>query len=383
MRLGALTLALAAAALLPGCGGSEGAGETTTAPGDRLTVYTALPLQGPGAERARDVLDGERLALEQAGDRAGDRRLELRPVSDAAPEDGWQPGLTVDAARAAAEDPSTIAFIGDFDAGATALSLPTTNEAGILQVSPGATYDGFTGGPGSIPGEPDKYRPSGVASFGRIPPADAVQARAIVDVLEERGCRRVAVLSAPNAFEASLADLIAEEAARAGLRVMLREQVRPDPEAHADAAEEVLAAMVDCAALAAGPGDLPAALLQALHAAAPDLRVVAGLNLADAGVARQLGDAAATTEIVGPPPAGERLRAAFRRAHGREPGPWAAYGHEAMRRVLDVIKGLGEAGADRAAVTRAYLERFEPTAALALWRGGPEGLELVRQLPPA
>lgn len=378
MRLRPLTCALAAAACaVAGCGGGDDDEQATAPRGDRLTIYTALPLQGPSSERARDVLDGERLALQQAGGRAGELELVLEPLSDAAPEEGWEPGLTVDAARAAADDPAAIAFLGDLDAGATALSLPTTNEAGILQVSPGTTYDGFTGGPGSIPGEPDKYRPSGLASFGRIAPADSVQAIAIVDLLQARGCRRLAVLSAPNAFDASFAELIADEAERAGVRVVLSDQVRPDPESHADAAADVVEAGAACATLAAGPGDLPGPLLQALHAAAPELRLYAGLGLADDAVARSLGEAAAVTEIVGPPPPAEQLATAFEREHDRAPGPWAAYGHEAMRRVLAVLE---ESGRDRAAVTRAYLDRFTPTSGLAVWRGTPEGLRLARRL---
>lgn len=380
MRVRALTCALIAATALAGCGGSDDDGTVTT-PGDRLTIYTALPLHGPGSGRARDVLDGERLALARAGGRAGAFEIELRPLDDGTPEDGWQPGPTVDAARAALDDPATIAYVGDLDAGATALSLPLTNEADVLQVSPGTTYDGFTGGPGSIPGEPDKYRPSGKASFGRIAPADAVQSVAIVDVLERRRCRRLALLRAPTAFDASLADLVGEEAERAGLRVVAAEQVRPDAEARQEAAAEVVAEGAQCAFFAGGPGDEPAELAQALHRADPRLRIVVGIALADDAFARALGPAAAVTEIVGPPPPGAGFAAAFRRAYDRDPGPWAAYGHEAMRRVLTVLDDLGDDARDRAAVTRAYLERFEPTAGLSVWRGGPDGLRLERRLP--
>ncbi|HEU4658987.1 MAG TPA: ABC transporter substrate-binding protein [Capillimicrobium sp.] len=381
MRLRALTCVLAAVALA-GCGGSD-ADEAEAPPGDVLVVYTALPLGGPGAERARDILAGERLALAQARGRAGPFEIRLRPLDDAAPEEGWEPGPTVDAARAAAADPATIAYLGDVDAGATALSLPTTNALGILQVSPATTYDGFTGGPSSTPGEPDKYQPSGMPTFGRIAPADSVQAEEIVALLADRGCRRLAVLSAPNAFDASLAELVEEAARRRGVRVVHSDQVRPDPESHADAAADVVAAGAQCATLAAGPADLPAEVVQALHAADPELRIAVGLGLAHDAFARALGPAAEVTEIVGPPPPSEPFAAAFAREWGREPGPWAAYGHEAMRRVLDVLRRLGAGAGDREAVTRAYLDRYEPTGALAVWRGGRAGLQLVRELPPA
>ena len=44
-------------------------------------------------------------------------------------------------AHRAADDPSAIAYLGELDYGASAVSLPITNDAGLLQVSPG---DGLT-----------------------------------------------------------------------------------------------------------------------------------------------------------------------------------------------------------------------------------------------
>jgi branched-chain amino acid transport system substrate-binding protein len=44
-------------------------------------------------------------------------------------------------AKRAADDPTAMAYLGELDYGATAVSLPITNNAGVLQVSPG---DGLT-----------------------------------------------------------------------------------------------------------------------------------------------------------------------------------------------------------------------------------------------
>ena len=40
-------------------------------------------------------------------------------------------------ARRAVEDASAVGFIGDLDSGATRISLPITNQADLIQVSPG------------------------------------------------------------------------------------------------------------------------------------------------------------------------------------------------------------------------------------------------------
>ena len=79
-------------------------------------------------------------------------------------------------ARHAVQDRSTIAYIGDFSSGASAVSAPITNAAGILQVSPASTYGGLTRADGGDKGEPEKYSPSGKLTFARVIPNDIVQA---------------------------------------------------------------------------------------------------------------------------------------------------------------------------------------------------------------
>ena len=70
---------------------------------------------------------------------------------------GPDPGQTSAASRKAAQDSSTIAYLGEADGGASTASLPILNEAGILQVSPTDATAGLTRREGAAKGEPDKY----------------------------------------------------------------------------------------------------------------------------------------------------------------------------------------------------------------------------------
>ena len=63
-------------------------------------------------------------------------------------------------------DDNTIAYLGEFNSGASAISIPLLNEAGILQVSPSNTYVGLTRSEGAEKGEPEKYYPSGTKTYG-------------------------------------------------------------------------------------------------------------------------------------------------------------------------------------------------------------------------
>jgi len=87
------------------------------------------------------------------------------------------------------------------------------------------------------------------------------------------------------------------------------------------------------------------------------------------------------TTIVGPPPPEGGFAQSFRERFGREPGPWAAYGYEAMRRVLRAISVAGQHGNDRRAVVDEYLRLGPPEQRLALWDAGPSGLVLRHELP--
>ena len=123
---------------------------------------------------------GARLALRDAGGRAGGRRLRLVELPSTEPGDpDWDPGLVEANAKRAADDPRSIAYVGEVDRGASAVSVPRTNRAELLQVSP---LDGLTSLTRSPPGRPragpERYYPDERRSFVRLVPPDARIARA-------------------------------------------------------------------------------------------------------------------------------------------------------------------------------------------------------------
>jgi branched-chain amino acid transport system substrate-binding protein len=81
--------------------------------------------------------------------------------------------------------------IGELNSGASAVSIPILNEAGILQVSPANTAVGLTRSEGAEPGEPDKYYPSGKRTYARVVPADHLQAAASAQYMKDNGCTSV------------------------------------------------------------------------------------------------------------------------------------------------------------------------------------------------
>ncbi len=374
-------LLLVALAALGGCGG-VGVSTAVTLPGNRLTVYSSLPLQGPLATASRQIADGEKLALAQAGGRVGRFQIEYALLDDANPKTGEaSPGVTASNARVAAQDTSTIAYIGDLDSAATAVSLSFVNEAGILQVSPASPYVGLTSSLDAGQDEPERFYPTGQRTFARLMPSDPVQAAAQVKLMRLLHLRSVYVIDDLDPFDAPLAAILAEDAKRAGIEVLGEDQI--DTTAGTDLSGEVHK-VLESGARAVFFSGLPnsgaVALWQQLHAADSHLRLLGPSGLAEPSFAGQIGSAAALTYLSTPllplslyPPPAQRVLAEYRRRFHRAPGPYALYGYEAMSAVLLAIHRAGRHGDDREAVIHKFFAISDRDSALGRYSVLPDG----------
>jgi ABC-type branched-subunit amino acid transport system substrate-binding protein len=153
------------------------------------------------------VANGARLALAEAGGRVGELRIEAVYLDDTGGGSRWSPVASAANARRAAEDSSTIGYIGELDSGATRFSLPITNQAGIAQVSPGATAVDLTRFVNDEL-EPDRYRPGEEQTFLRLVPDEEDEQRAATRLADELGGAKqvstAAELFAPGSSEAPM-----------------------------------------------------------------------------------------------------------------------------------------------------------------------------------
>jgi branched-chain amino acid transport system substrate-binding protein len=341
---------------LSACGGVSPAANDTV--GDQLTVYSSLPLQGPSGEISQQIVAGEKLALADAGGRVGSLTVSYVSLDDSNPHTGrWDPGVTAANARAAAQDPTTIAYIGDFNSGATAISLPLMNAAGILQVSPASPYVGLTSSLDAGQDEPERFYPTAVRTFGRLVPGDPVQAAAESKLLREMGVRRLYVLADEDQFDQPLAQLLAADARREGIALAGQGTLDTTPAeaSFAGEAAKVAKARPD-AVFFSGVADLGAArLFRQLHTALGAATLMAAASLSDPLFTAHLGAASAAT-IVGTPP-----------------GPYVLYGFEAMSVVLAAIRQAGRQGDDRRAVVRQFFATRDRRSVIGDYSVRPSG----------
>ena len=361
-------VALAGTALAAGCGAAASA-ENHVA-GGRLTVYASLPFQGSSTSTARAVLGGVEVALRAAHGRVGRYRIDLRILNDATPQSGgWDPGQTSANARRAAADPSTIGYIGEVNSGATAVSIPLLNRAGIAQISPTSTAVGLTSnGPGASPGEPQKYYPTQRRTFVRVVPNDAVQAAVQVHAQVDAGCRRAIVLSDGGVDGRDAALSFLAVARGSALRVIAAAQFAPAANDRALVAS-VAASGADCVLITGLDDRRAARLSEHLATAAPGVMLFGWSGLAapayadpaDGGIAPWLAPQVVLTDAglaaSRYPPSGRRFEAAYARRYGSPP-PSAIYGYEAMSLLLDAIARATDGGrgpVDRSTVLAALL----------------------------
>jgi branched-chain amino acid transport system substrate-binding protein len=319
----ACALACACAPILSGCHGN-GDDEPHVIKGETATVYSSVPRHGVSASTARRVLKGERRALAERKGRAGGLaiRLRLLPATDSRDE-AWNPGLVAANASRAADDPSVIAYLGELDYGATAVSLPITNDAGLLQVSPS---DGLTSlterAPGRPRNGPERYYPSETRSFVRIGPTDLREAEALVERLRAIGANRFALVFDREIYGRELAAEFVARARRAGLKPVASEEYRGRVDDIPDIARGLAEGKPDAVVQlsVAGRGTIP--MLVAIDAELPGVPVFASSGLlALPQLALPAGPA--RIEAVGPALGPERS------------------GYEAMRIVLDAVDAGG------------------------------------------
>jgi branched-chain amino acid transport system substrate-binding protein len=354
-----IALALLALAM-SGCLGAEE--RSTRIPGDKVTVYSSLPRHGVSAAAARATAAGQRMALQDAGGRAGALDVRLVELDSAEPgERLWDPDVVSMNAKRAADDPRAIAYIGELDYGASAVSLPITNEASVLQVSPTDGLTSLTRTPLGRPrAGPERYYPEDVRSFVRLVPADELVAEAVMSRVRETGADSVAVLYDGEIHSRELGGILQALARRDGPEPVETKEYRGRVDEIPDVVRDIAEDRPDLLLYAgiAGPGS--GRILAQIDHSLPGVPVYStyGMLARDPGVPIPAAPASVTTVGSIPPVSelpvqGRRLLARLRQTEGADVArPEALYGYEAMRLVLDAIR-VG--GADRARVMRAAL----------------------------
>ena len=166
------------------------------------------------------TVNGAKLALKEAGGKVGDFTIEYVSLDDStAQAGGWEPGQTASNARKAIGDDSTIAYIGEFNSGATAVSLPSSTRPASPRSAPATRPSA------SRPTTPARARrarqvlPDRQADLRPHPAQGHLPGRRARALAKEEGCESVYILNDKEVYGAGLASNVELAAKDVGLEI--------------------------------------------------------------------------------------------------------------------------------------------------------------------
>jgi branched-chain amino acid transport system substrate-binding protein len=366
-------LILGSLAAVTACGSSSNSSSSSSSSaggggggGSTVDIYSSLPLQGASSAQTGPLVNGMKLALSQAGNKAGKYTVKYQSLDDSTAAAGkWDPGQTAANARKVAGDPKAVYYVGEFNSGASEISIPILNQAGVPMVSPANTYVGLTTSlPGSAPGEPQKYYPTGKRNYLRIVPIDSIQAAADLIAMKQAGCTKVAVANDKEAYGQGLATLIGLEKKFYGVTVLSDTGIDPTAPNFRSYASTIKGEGADCFMFAGIVSNGAVQLTKDVNAALPKAKIFGDDgDCTDSYTGQKKGGVPASiapliectvaTQNLAAYPGGKQFLTAYKAKYGSaQPDPYAIYGYEAMKLGLDTI---AKAGTSKSAVLSALL----------------------------
>lgn len=368
-----------------GCGGSGGGGDAGT-----IRIVSSLPRTGSAQGQTDTIVNGIKMAIDDYGGKIGDFAIDYLDMDDATAAAGkWEGAAEATNARKAAADDDVMVFIGPYNSGAAKVSMPILNEAGVLQISPAATWPGLTKKqPGDTTGEPDVYRPAGKVTFCRVCPTDDVQgplsAEFAKDVLK---AKRVYILDDKELYGAGIAGLFERRCKEIGVEVLGRQGIVPTQQTFSEVASAVAGLKPDAVYFGGTTQTAAGRVIKDLRAA----KYLGPVMVPDGCYEQSFLDSASAQDLTnvyasigGTDPAlltgaGAEFVKKYKEKYKKDPEAYAVYGYEAGKVFLEAVKKVGRK--DREAIMKAVLATKDFTAgAVGKWSFDADGDTSLQQL---
>jgi branched-chain amino acid transport system substrate-binding protein len=370
---GTARMAVAAAVVVAGSVGmvaSSSAKTAHAAGGTTVDFYSSLPTVGSSSAQTIPAQNGIKLALKLAGNKAGSYSIKYTPLNDATASAGqWTPAQTTADARKAATDPNAVYYMGEFNSGASEVSMPILNRAGIAQDSPANTYVGLTASLKGVTakGEPGIYYPSGHRTYTRIVPLDTIQGAADLDALKGAGCKKLAIFDDTQAYGAGLAAVLKATASKYGIQVVSVQANATVQSDYSSVAQQFASAGAQCVEVSATTASVGGtALVSALHSSLPKATVLGPDGMCtSAWVTDEKVLCTVATLDMKAYPGGVKFLAEYKKAYGvSNPDPYSIYGFASAELGIHALSQV-KAGLKGAALQKAVVKALFATRNLS------------------
>ena len=326
-------------ACLAGCA-TTSTSSSVAVTGKTLTIYASSPQQTANPAQARDVLDAEQLALAQLRGEVTSFKIDFVPLTG---------GKFSDHARTAIQNSTTIAYLGEVDPGASADSIPITNDQDVLQLSPTDTALEYTHSTPAIADTPGQYYKEGHSSYGytfaRVVPSTALEAQAQIEEMRSLGVTRLHVADDGSQYGSAVAAAVRSDASPA-ITIVSTET----------GANGVFYGASDPAAAAS--------FFNGVAGANPTAQLFGPSAVDNNSFAAAVDQAARRNLYVSAPgflqadltPVGKAFVSDFKASYGHEPALGAIFGYETMAALLATLHQAGAGASDRSTVVRDFFK---------------------------
>ena len=214
---------------------------------------------------------------------------------------------------------------------------------------------------GADKGEPDKYYPSGKRTYGRVVPADHIQAAAQVTYQKDSGCKKTYILNDKEVYGKGLATGGGAAAkTQGGLQIVADDGIDTKAANFRSVAQKIKASGADCMFFGGITQNKGVQVFTDVNAANPNMKLFGPDGVADRFVEKI--SSRSRRRPTSPPRRSIRSSTRRRprtstRSSSRSTAttrPYAIYGYEAMKVALLAIQNAGDKGNDRAAVIDAF-----------------------------
>jgi branched-chain amino acid transport system substrate-binding protein len=285
----------------------------------------------------------------------------------------WDAAKEAENANRAVNDPDVMVYLGTYNSGAAAVSIPINCKANLGMISPANTYPGLTKkAEGVEPDEPDKFYQGCSRNYTRVVPADDLQGKAGANWAQQLGARKVYVLDDTQLYGHGLAVVFADTARRLGLEVVGPEGIDPQASDYRALAQKIRGANPDLIYFGGITQNNAGKLWQDLRATMPNVKLMGPDGIYEQAFLDAAGQAAEDSYITfGGLPAnkltgkGAEWYARYKARFGSEPQAYGSYGYEAASVALDAIGRAGRK--DRAAIRDAIFATKDFDGVLGRW----------------
>ena len=346
-----------------------------------IKIVTSLPRTGSSNAQTTSIVNGVKMALSDVGGKVGEFELLLEDLDDASPERGnWDPAIEAQNADRAIKDPDVMVYIGPYNSGASKISMPKLNQAGLVMINPAATWPGLTKSGIGEPNEPRVYRPAQQVNFFRVVPADDIQGRVAAKWASEMGVKRVFVKHDGELYGKGIAGVFKKSAPANGLEIVGFEQIDPKASNYKSLAIKVKQLQPDLAYFGGLTQTNAGQLVKDLRAGGFSAKIMLPDGCFESAFIEAAGKEAIDSEIYitfgGMPPAklagkGQEFFQRYKQTYNSEPEAYAIYGYEAGKVAVDAIRRAGKK--DRAAILAAVAATKDFEGALGKWSFDPNG----------